>query len=1063
MKNMTPVILGLLMLTSFFAGVDFYELEEQVTIEETGARAGADPSVIAITTPKQTTCDDINGCRNTLQVGQATTFSAYIKNAGDAAATELSYSVTIYLEDGNGNPGNIANDASGNPLQWENLDVMCDDASVCDYDSTVDPLAAGAFLGGGKVTLQLQGGGGDVTWTPTQGRYIVEVAVDSPTDADASNNNELVFVVVEDWYDISVDLQWTNDPAGNADSLNAASLSSGEFQLTVDANGSEPFSPRNVLVEIRVTGDADTATLDGTDLMQNSGITQMTIGTDATVRTFEHETDPTNFTEETRAILGYQSAEVLNGELIPLGQGGGFEITVEVIEFTMYGPFTDCEEYVDGGEGNETNSTTLRHFCEVTMSNDDRPKTDFDEITGSKDVYNDIRISRMGVYQGYNYDDDCTGAPATFTQEGTGADLNVGCALVYADVEHRGSDGMIGYGWNVSYTITHDVIGVVDSGVIDECTTGTDMPYSHNALGGMGDFVGSACVFVKLEPGEYTFDFNLVMNEKASDENDTAEWNAVPGGDERPGNNQVTMVSDVINNLPMITSFELLTEGDIVVGQEALLQFSVAAFDVDDPSGDGLEFSFNYQGGELLGCGTRTLADGGSTCETPVATEFVGNLIVTAVVNDAHSGQVSQEIDLAVWNDAVATATSDAGITIEYPLQYFALSNFTIGDFTDADITSYDSVQLEGFSGTYAAVAAVDYAPSTTFPANDILDQELSVIVDTSLEATSLWYIDGSGKWILFSDTAEEGEDATTEVFTYDIPANSPVVPAGVLVLMGGELAQASIPDASVSGFSATATKGGAIALAWDITGTLLSSDSIMVHICEADADCEDGYMQAVADEDRTFTYSGSQTTHGETYYVTVAVCNEEGCSTPGLATVVADKRVDGDYTISNLQIEVGADGTSWDLKWDVAGDTSDVAMWHVCWMSEDFDAANMPTPCPDGVAVGGAEVSTTIDMPESIRTDQFYYFTVVGMDDKTNMDASASMNEAQDVRTVDNSNANDGNGTIGDDSGDGASAGIPMYAWGMIAGVVVLAFVVGAFILSRGDGEGGEGKDWDY
>ena len=97
MKNMTPVILGLLMLTSYFAGVDFCELEEQVTIEETGARAGADPSVIAITTPKQTTCDDINGCRNTLQVGQATTFSAYIQNAGDADATELSYLSLIHI------------------------------------------------------------------------------------------------------------------------------------------------------------------------------------------------------------------------------------------------------------------------------------------------------------------------------------------------------------------------------------------------------------------------------------------------------------------------------------------------------------------------------------------------------------------------------------------------------------------------------------------------------------------------------------------------------------------------------------------------------------------------------------------------------------------------------------------------------------------------------------------------------------------------------------------------------------------------------------------------------
>ena len=43
MKNMTPMILGLLMLTSFFAGIDFTELEETVVIEDAGARAGADP------------------------------------------------------------------------------------------------------------------------------------------------------------------------------------------------------------------------------------------------------------------------------------------------------------------------------------------------------------------------------------------------------------------------------------------------------------------------------------------------------------------------------------------------------------------------------------------------------------------------------------------------------------------------------------------------------------------------------------------------------------------------------------------------------------------------------------------------------------------------------------------------------------------------------------------------------------------------------------------------------------------------------------------------------------
>ena len=168
-------------------------------------------------------------------------------------------------------------------------------------------------------------------------------------------------------------------------------------------------------------------------------------------------------------------------------------------------------------------------------------------------------------------------------------------------------------------------------------------------------------------------------------------------------------------------------------------------------------------------------------------------------------GEVSQEIDMFVWNSAVATATTTAGIEVQYSLDYNGQSEFTISSFTDADTSSYDAVQLEGFTGTYGAVAAMDYAPSTTYTATDVLDQSISVIVAKDVEATSLWYIDGSGKWILLSDAATD-VDASTEMFTYDVPDNSPVVPAGMMVLMGGELAQASIPDASVSGFSAEAS-----------------------------------------------------------------------------------------------------------------------------------------------------------------------------------------------------------------------------------------------------------------
>ena len=1046
MKNMTPVLLGLLMLTSFFAGVDIFELENKMDIGEAGARSGADPSVLAVTSPKETTCDAINGCRNALSVGDEVTFTAYIQNAGDADITELSYSVSIYLADLNGNPGNLLD-------SWTNEYVMCDDGSICEFDSSVAPLSAGSYLGGGKLTLKDASTGEAIVWTPTQGQYVVEVSVSGPEDADISNNNQLVYVVVEDWFDVEVDLAWTS--GSNPDVLNAASLTSGEFTLTVTANGSDTFSPRSVRVRVIVTGDVTSATLDGTDVNSALGVI-ITVGSDATVRTFEHESDPTNFTEETRSVLTYQSAWEASGELVPNGDSEAtFEITAELVDYVEYGPFSACEEVIDDGQGN---TSTLRHSCEVTTTNDDRPKTDYDEIIGSKITYDDIRISRMGVYQGYNYDEDCTGTASTFNQNGIGGDLNVGCGLVYAEVEHRGSDSSKGYNWWVNYTISHDTLGQVAAGTVNDCATGLSMPYTHLPLGGQGNLVGSACVFVKLSPGEYTFDFTLVMDTKG-DENGIPPWDGAANGDARLSNNHVNMVADVVNNLPFLTSFELVTEGDIVVGQSEMLQFAVTAFDVDDPSGDGLYFSYNYQGGAINGCGGNLLA-GGSTCSTPVLNAYIGNLVVTVIVTDAHSGEVSQEMSIVVWNDAVASATTDSGITIEYPLQYFALSSFDIGLFEDLDIANYASVQLAGFSGTYAAVAAMDYSPSTTYAASDILSQSLSISFDSSLGATSLWYIDGSGKWILLSDDALE-VDATTEMFTYNIPINSPVLPAGKMILMGGQLAQAQIPDASVSGFSALAQKGGAIALAWDISGTMLSSDNIVVTICEAEDDCASPFTQNVGDTDRSFTYSGAQTTHGESYFIEVAVCNEVGCSTPGLATVVADKKVDGDVLATGLTVSV--DGQNWVLTWVFDGNDSDVAMWHVCYQrgGSGFDVANMPSDCPDSVSGGDAR-SMSIAMP-TIAGSYEYYFTVVPMDKLGNMNAAASMNSINYFREADNSNVDDGNGTIGDNT-DSTASGVPTWTWGLIGGVVIVAFVAGAFILSRGEGgDGGEGKDWDY
>ena len=878
---------------------------------------------------------------------------------------------------------------------------------------------------------------------------MVEVSVDSPVDADTANNAELVYVVVEDWYDIDVDLAWLDGNGDEMDtsSLDASSLQSAQFKLTVVADGSESFNPREVNIRLETSGQVASATL-GTDDVK--GISYVTVGTTDTVDIYANETDPNATQQGARAVLTYQTAWEMSGELIPTGDANAqFEITAEVVNYTLYGQFEECVESEEVSEGNE-NVTTWNNFCEVLQNNDDRPKTDYDELTGSKVTYDDIRISRMGIYQGYN--SDCTGAATTFTQEGEDGDLNVGCSLLYADVEHRGSDPQKAYGWDVSYSISLDGTSMA-SGSMNECTVGVEMPYAYSPLGGQAP-TGAVCVQTTLEPGEYTFSMTLNMNDKSSTDQDPVPWSG--GTDQRTSNNVATMVIDVINNLPVITSFELTTEGDIVVGQESPLVFSVEAFDVDDPSGEGLSFAYSYPGGEIGGC-SGTQAEGATVCTSPVLPDFIGNSPVTVVVTDSHMGEVSQEIDMFVWNSAVATATTTAGIEVQYSLDYNGQSEFTISSFTDADTSSYDAVQLEGFTGTYAAVAAMDYAPSTTYTATDVLDQSISVIVAKDVEATSLWYIDGSGKWILLSDAATD-VDASTEMFTYDVPDNSPVVPSGMMVLMGGELAQASIPDASVSGFSAEATRGGAIAMTWDITGTLLNSDSIVVSICAAEADCDDAFEATVADEDRTYTYSGSQTTHGETYHLEVAVCNEQGCSTPGIASVVADKQVDGDVSATNLA--VAAQDGQWVITWEVSGDASDVAMWHVCYSTEDFTVGEMPTPCPDA-AMGGDATTVSIDMP-SIRTGQEYFFTAVPMDALGNMDAAASMNSIIDTRVADNSNTDDGNGTIGD-TGDDASSSVPTWTWGLIGGVVIVAFIAGAFILSRGDGEGGEGKDWDY
>ena len=118
-----------------------------------------------------------------------------------------------------------------------------------------------------------------------------------------------------------------------------------------------------------------------------------------------------------------------------------------------------------------------------------------------------------------------------------------------------------------------------------------------------------------------------------------------------------------------------------------------------------------------------------------------------------------------------------------------------------------------------------------------------------------------------------------------------------------------------------------------------------------------------------------------------------------------------------------------------------------------------MPTTC---VNTGSADTMTADVMMSAAPGQYTVYFAVVPVDALGNTGTASSSGEAgADAAFF---KANEG-GEITDDNTDGddkESGELPGWTWGAIGGVVVVAFIAGAFILSRGGGDG-EDKDWDY
>ncbi|MDE0868714.1 MAG: hypothetical protein OSA21_00195 [Candidatus Poseidoniaceae archaeon] len=1012
MRKITPMILVTLMLVSALSSFDFAELEETEVIEDAGARAGADAEMVAITNPKETVCPLGASCRNVMKVGDVTEFSAYIQNSGDADITEMSYSVTVYLSDADGNPSMVAKDLSGADLTWSNNDVICASASICDYQS----LAAGSVLGGGKHTMSVSGS--PISWTPIKGLYVIEMVVSANPDVDVGNDAQQVFVSVEDWYDIELDLAWNS---GNDMESGAGSK---DWTLTVTANGSDTFDPREVQVRLQTVGDVSAAQTTDSVTIDSSGTNIFTAGVSTTVDIFENvSNDPPTITTGLRNVL---STWTLQGSLtvaVENTDDASYGMKASLVDYTQYGQWSSCA-YTEDNE-------TVENFCEESTTKDAYPSTDSSTIEGFATVFNDIRISQMSVVQGFEADG--TGQGTSVVSDTDDSDLNVGTSYLHVEVEHRGSEITSNYNWSVDFTVT-DSAGVMVP--TNDVTTCDAVEPSYPIYGPLGVDQGAslqayACVMIELSmDGEYTFTANLVNDSKMNDA--------------KPSNNDRSMTLNVRNNAPIITSLDLINEDELYFGQDDLLAMSVQVFDVDDPSSTNLEIEWRSAGAALPGCERASMQ---LTCSVIILESYVTNFPVSVVVYDAHGGETSEELMLQVWNDGSYSASTDSGLTLSYSMLYWGTSPFTL---TATDGAAVSGESLPGYTGTYDSVGVIDYSPSTTYSANDVLSQSMTVQFDKSTGATSLWYVNGA-IWTLISDASTD-VDATTGMFSYTFPANSPVLSAGTMVLMGGSLAQAEVPSASITGFNAAAGKAGAILLNWNVEGTMLSGDSIDVTICEA-INCTTAFETGLGVGNTSYTYSGQNTVHGMNYTVLVAVCNEVGCSSPvGTGSVIADSAVDGDVAATGLTI--AAEGTTWTVSWTASGDQGDVASWKVCYNRGTFTAAQID----EVTCVAATGTSVDIDTSTWSAGTYTYHFTAVPVDALGNSVAAGAMNSIDYQRDADNSNTDDGTVVVGDD----VSSGVPTWTWGVIGGVVVVAFIAGAFILSRG-GSGDEGKDWDY
>ena len=248
------MILVILMLASVLSSIDVYELQEQNEFEETSARSNADPEVVMISSPRETTTMANGDTVHELLAGEPVNFKAYIKNSGDADLTRMTYAVTVY-QDLSGERGQVAQDDAGNDLAWSNNGVICPQG--CTYTT----LAADTFLGASNPstaseTTLSDGSNNAFEWTPAPGNYWVEVSVDTVQPGnDVGNDKYAIQVTARTYYDIEIDVAWLDSQGNPISESSVEGTDDVSFKVYADLVASnEDANIRNLSVMVSLSG-----------------------------------------------------------------------------------------------------------------------------------------------------------------------------------------------------------------------------------------------------------------------------------------------------------------------------------------------------------------------------------------------------------------------------------------------------------------------------------------------------------------------------------------------------------------------------------------------------------------------------------------------------------------------------------------------------------------------------------------------------------------------------------------------------------------------------------------